>query len=175
MDARTLLNNPGGTLQIPISKRVQALENLRIEWAIKYYEELVQMGPLFGVIGNSMTMDAVNAHRFIAGQVPFVDDGDDVVGNQEFVRRPEALMRRGGDCEDINLFLMGGILSARHGQDGFGSVYLPDLVRPGHVTLAVLDAGSQGWMVFDATPPGQIYPLEANVAVLEWEQGDLRT
>lgn len=108
--------------------------------------------PAVGLIQQGLYLQ----HR-LAGLEYRRERNDITFGRRQLLRPPFGVMRRGGDCDDLNLVILGGLLQhVRHSPLGIHSLYLPDAASARHVALLVkeYDIG----YVLDLVPPRQHGP-----------------
>jgi len=164
-----LLRSKDSRLQRVQKLEGMVLEQIRWNWGwLRDKARVLGMRWVPLLEATSLGLDA------LAG-VPFVRDGralgrsdGSVYAGVELVRRPAMTWAEGGDCEDRNLVLLGGLLAQNvnvlraQWQEGagyprppvfLGGYYTPSIAEARHVELYVSTAGA-AW-ILDGTPNGQ--------------------
>jgi hypothetical protein len=148
-----------------MNSRVAAIEAGRVAVLAAGRDQLRALGHALGVRGLPVREAADLAFRFTVG-LPYVRDNRLDPSGREVVRSIEQTLRSGGDCEDLNLCVVGGLLWAS-GFAGLGSGYYPDLDNPRHVALVVRDG--DGVVVVDVVPGGaRVAGFDAMPASVVW-------
>jgi hypothetical protein len=105
--------------------------------------------------------------RMAASGIKYRREKDDITrGLRELIRRPLGILRKGGDCDDWNLVMLGGLLNYEFGPEGINSLYLPNGFSPRHVALLLKDNNVN--MVFDVVPPASRGAWRGDGLVIPW-------
>lgn len=153
------------------SVRVRVIEEARRAVLLAGRDQLRALGQALGLgLGIPVRQAARVVFDFAVG-LPYVRDKRLDPSGREVVRSIGETLRSGGDCEDLNLCVCGGLLWAS-GYGGLGSAYYPDLTNPRHVALAVLD--SDEVVVVDVVPGGARVSGFDSVpsGVVWWDESD---
>lgn len=133
------------------SPRVVVIEEARRAVIAAGLDQLRALGQALGLGGGVPVRQAARVVFAFASGLPYVRDKHSDPSGREVVRPIAETLRVGGDCEDLNLCVAGGLLHAC-GYRGLGSAYYPNLHNPRHVALAVRD--SDEVVVVDVVPGG---------------------
>lgn len=104
-----------------------------------------------GAHGSTVEMFAADLFESLRHRVRYEKDRESLGFDGELIRGPLAVLARGGDCEDLNLSLLGGTISRCFSPSFLASAYCPDVAKARHVWLAI-QSGS-GWIHYDLCPP----------------------
>lgn len=133
---------------VPAYQRVMDLE-LAVSMAV---DDATMDGWYVRTLADWSIRTAREIRDVVSSRVRFVRDKYLVGPGKERVHHPEWTVRNGGDCEDMNLVIAGGLLRAL-GVEAVYSVYSPNIKDARHVWVGWRDGNGVGYS-FDAVPGG---------------------